>query len=81
MTSVNAAFSSKEEEERWIQDEAVDPAGIIRPQDYLAAFWIKSKMVKGEPKQCGIEVVMYLVGGGYITGRFDPCSVIHHACA
>lgn len=74
----NAAFPTEEEEEKWIQDEAVDPAGIIRPQDYLAAFWIKSNNVKKEPQQGAIEVVMYLVGGGYITGTLAlsliPCN-------
>lgn len=66
---VNACFSSKEEEDKWISDGAVDPAGIIKPQDYLAAFWIRSKAPKEEAKKDGIEVVMYLVGGGYITGE------------
>ena len=68
MQPTNAAFASKEEEHKWIQDEAVDPAGIIRPQDYLAAFWIKSTSGKKEAQSGGIEVIMYLVGGGYITG-------------
>lgn len=72
MQPVNAAFASRNEECKWIQDEAVDPAGIIRPQEYLAAFWIKSTSVKKEPQQGGIEVVMYLVGGGYITGQMLP---------
>lgn len=70
----NAAFSSKEEEDKWIQDESVDPAGLIRPQDYLAAFWIKSNNIKKEPQQGGIEVVMYLVGGGYITGALQSST-------
>lgn len=69
MQPTNAAFSSKEEESKWIQDEAVDPAGLIRPQDNLAAFWIRSKSAKEEPRKEGIEVVLYLVGGGYITGK------------
>lgn len=69
MQPVNAAFASKEEEGKWIKEEAIDPAGIIKSQDYLAAFWIRSKNPKQESKKDGIEVVMYLVGGGYITGK------------
>lgn len=68
MQPTNAAFASKEEEEKWMKDEAVDPAGISRPQQYLAGFWIKSNDVKDDHREGGIEVVMYLVGGGYITG-------------
>jgi hypothetical protein len=71
MKPVNVSFASKEEEHKWIKHEAVDPSGKIRPQDYLAAFWIYSKDVKEYPvKKEGVEVIMYLVGGGYITGEF-----------
>lgn len=69
MTPVDAAFLDEHQEAKWIQDEAVDPAGIIRPQKYLPAFWIRSKAAKAESIEGGTEVVMYLVGGGYITGE------------
>ena len=71
MTAFNAGFPNKSEEKKWIQDEAIDPAGVIKPQEYLAAFWIRSNATTAEPREGSIQVVMYLVGGGYITGDFS----------
>lgn len=81
MQPVDLAFASKEEENRWIGGEAVDPSGSIVPQKYLAGFWIRSKTKAGPaPTSTTVEssaaksselpeVVLYLVGGGYITGH------------
>ena len=87
MRPVDLAFASKEEENRWITNEAVDPSGKIVPQEYLAGFWIKRKntqahrltsesqsMSEDTPPVSNTgrgspEVVLYLVGGGYITGH------------
>lgn len=70
MQPVNVSFANKQEEQKWVQDEAVDPAGRIMPQGYLAAFWIRSKVaLQSTPRETGLQVVLYLVGGGYITGN------------
>lgn len=71
MDPFNAAFEDSEEERKWVKDEAVDPAGMIKSQDYLAAFWIRARGIVEKPREDGIEVVMYLVGGGYITGTYS----------
>lgn len=69
---VNLAFENAKEEKLWIQDDAIDPRGKIVPQDYLAGFWIRRKgAAKAKPTEGkGIEVVLYAVGGGYITGEY-----------
>jgi hypothetical protein len=68
---INLAFENTTEEKLWIQDDAIDPRGKIVPQDYLAGFWIRRKgALKAKPSVGkGIEVVLYAVGGGYITGE------------
>jgi acetyl esterase/lipase len=73
MKPVDLAFASKNEEKRWIKEEAVDPSGKIVPQKFLAGFWIKSKTASRPSMSSKTrrqpEVVLYLVGGGYITGH------------
>lgn len=68
---VDCAFASEREEGQWIRGAAHDPAGLVKPQRQLPGFWIRSNQCstgKEVDTQNSVDVVLYLVGGGYITG-------------
>ena len=74
---VDLSFASSDEGKLWIQDEAVDPAGIAMPQAHLPGFWIAAKSIKqAKPDRYeNVQVVLYIVGGGYITGKMSLTCV------
>ncbi|KAK4058663.1 hypothetical protein OIO90_000107 [Microbotryomycetes sp. JL221] len=59
----------------WIQKEAIDPHGIVRPTR-VPLFWFESKShpelpdVKEGPRRArpGERVLLYFMGGGYVIG-------------
>lgn len=73
MLPVDLSFQNSEEEKEWIQGDAIDPAGTILPQKKLPGFWITRTQPPIPPstkeENNSVEVVYYIVGGGYITGQ------------
>ena len=74
---VDLSFASSDEGKLWIQDEAVDPAGIAMPQAHLPGFWVTAKdTTQAKPDQYEkVQIVLYIVGGGYITGKISLSCV------
>ncbi|KAI5476298.1 lipase/esterase [Pseudohyphozyma bogoriensis] len=69
--AVRVEEASPTGKEAWVEGEAVDPRGVVKPKE-VPLFWLQRDVgdddVGFRRAREGEKVVLYLVGGGYVTG-------------